>query len=76
MDSCCLSLKAGTNLSTLTRGDDGFWGERIRGSLKNSFCVNNGFKNCLRAEKNLRKIKPGVAFSVLTSENTKEALVC
>ncbi|XP_073286994.1 glucose-1-phosphate adenylyltransferase large subunit 1-like [Primulina huaijiensis] len=70
MDACC-------HFGTLSRGGfvnggNGFWGEKIRGSLSN--CWMNQWGNGLNLEKKERKIKPGVAYSVLTRENIQETL--
>lgn len=71
MDACC-------HFGTLSRGgfvngDNGFWGEKIRGSLNNGWM--NQWEKSLNLEKKERKIKPGVAYSVLTRENIQETLV-
>ncbi|KAI3441290.1 uncharacterized protein J3R85_002562 [Psidium guajava] len=78
MDSCCVALKANTPLaqshkSCLRNADDGFWGERIRGSLNDSVWVNQVARN-LVVEKKLKKVKPGAAFAVITSNNATETL--
>lgn len=54
--------------------ENGFWGERIRGSLKRrDFGTTQLWRN-LKAEERVRKVKPGVAFSVLKSDIDKEFL--
>lgn len=78
MDSCFVTLKPNTNLAKsrkvgLINGENRFGGERIRGSLKESVWINQLAKS-LRTEKRVKKIKSGVAFSVLTSYNAKETL--
>ncbi|KAF8013538.1 hypothetical protein BT93_I1396 [Corymbia citriodora subsp. variegata] len=78
MDSCCVGLKANTSLAQSNKGcfknaDDGFLGERIRGSLNNSVWVNQVARN-LRVEKKFKKVKPGSAFAVITSNNATETL--
>ncbi|CAH9057478.1 unnamed protein product [Cuscuta europaea] len=51
-----------------------FWGERIRGSLKNHSFAGQ-FRKSLRLEgKKKQKVKAGVAFSVLTAENGRETV--
>ncbi|KAA8536089.1 hypothetical protein F0562_028567 [Nyssa sinensis] len=70
MDSCCAILKSSTHLSN---GDNGFWGESIRGSLENNVLVNQLGKS-LSVEKRMRKIKTGVAFSIMTTSNGKETV--
>ncbi|GFY86182.1 ADPGLC-PPase large subunit [Actinidia rufa] len=68
MDSCCASMRAHVHPAHVSRGDTGFWGERIRGSLK-SVILGNQFPKSLKA-------KPGSAFNVLTSPDIdKEVLV-
>jgi glucose-1-phosphate adenylyltransferase len=79
MDSCCLTLKPNTHLGKaskggLSLGNNGFWGERITGSLNNNAWVNQLAKSC-RTEKKVTTLKPGVAFAILTSNNAKEAMV-
>lgn len=79
MDSCCVTFKAKAHLAKASRGglsngDNEFWGERIRGSLNNSGWVSQLAKG-LKTEKRPRKIKPGVACSVITSNNGKETVV-
>lgn len=78
MDSCCAALKASTQLGKVSKGfisngDDGFRGERIRGSLNNNGWSNQLSKS-LKIEKRVRKIKPGAVFSILTSDNGTETL--
>lgn len=70
MDYCCATIKA---KSVLIKGDNCFYGEKVRGSLNN-----RGFG--IRFRKNLcgngsRNVKPGVAFSVLTRDINKELAV-
>ena len=79
MDSCCVAVKTKAPLAKASRGglsdgDNDFWGERIRGSLNNSGWVSQLAKG-LKAEKRPRKIKAGVAFSVITTNNGTETLV-
>ena len=78
MDSCCLNLKPNSHFAKakggLNRENDWFWGDRIRGSLKNDVWVNQLAKS-LRTEKKARKFRPGVSFAVITSNNAPEAVV-
>jgi hypothetical protein len=79
MDSCCLALQPNTHLAKANKGglsheNDCFWGERIKGSLKNDVWVNQLGKS-LRTEKKVRKFRPRVASAVITSNNAKEAVV-
>ncbi|CAL5400966.1 unnamed protein product [Camellia sinensis] len=80
MDSCCATLRANTHLANpskcgLSHGDNGFWGERMRGSLnKNSRHWVNQLAKGLRYERKERKIRPSVSCSVITSDNGKETL--
>lgn len=71
MDACCATLNSTTNLGCLNR-ENGFWGEKMRGSLSSDF---NQFGKSLNLEKRGRKITTGVAYSVLIRENNKETLV-
>lgn len=78
MDSWCVSMKSSTQFCKVTsgfvsNGDEGFWGERIKGGV-NSSDLNNFVKSSKIARR-VRMIKPGAAFSVLTSGNGKETLV-
>lgn len=77
MDSCCAAaLKANANPAVSNR-NTGFWGGSVKGSLK-SGDLNFGsrvWKN-LRTEKiNKNVTKPGVAYSILTSDTNKETVV-
>ncbi|KAL2498268.1 Glucose-1-phosphate adenylyltransferase large subunit 2 [Abeliophyllum distichum] len=74
MGSCC-AMKARvqpmqTNRS-LSHGGNGFWGEKIRGSLKNK-AFGKQFSKNLRSENKGNKFKPGVAFAVVTRDINKE----
>lgn len=70
MDAYCASLKSTTRLPR----ENEFWGRKIRERLNSNVLVNQSAKS-LKLERNGRKIKPGVAFSVLTRETGKETLV-
>lgn len=76
MDSCCAALKVNANPAA-SNTDNGFWGASVVGSLK-SRDLNFGsqvWKN-LRTEKiNKKFTKPGVAYSILTSDINKETAV-
>ncbi|KAK4284730.1 hypothetical protein QN277_001518 [Acacia crassicarpa] len=77
MASSCVTWKANTHLpgkGDFFRRDNGFFGERI----KKPSCISpfvNPSTSSLRHEKRIKKIKPGAVFAVLTSNDTKEALV-
>lgn len=76
MDSCCAAaLKANAHPAVSNR-NTGFWGGSVKGSLK-SGDLNFGsrvWKN-LRTEKiNKNVTKPGVAYSILTSDTNKETV--
>ncbi|KAF5443939.1 hypothetical protein F2P56_036453 [Juglans regia] len=79
MDSFGLTLKPNTHLAKaskggLSRGNNGFFGERITRSLSNNLLVNQLAKS-LGTEKKVTKLKPGVAFAILTSnDHPKEAV--
>ncbi|KAK6136576.1 hypothetical protein DH2020_029690 [Rehmannia glutinosa] len=66
MDACCATLKPKTHLSK--NWENGFWGEKI----KNNCVWANKLGKKLSLEKNGKKIKHGVAYSVLTRESSKE----
>ncbi|KAL0314669.1 UNVERIFIED_CONTAM: Glucose-1-phosphate adenylyltransferase large subunit, chloroplastic/amyloplastic [Sesamum angustifolium] len=75
MDSCCATIKAKilpvrTN-GGLSRGENGFWGEQIRGSLKNKVFGRTRLRKNLRG-KRAGNLKPGVTVSVLTRDINKE----
>lgn len=76
MDSWAVALKANANPAVSNR-NTGFWGGSVEGSLK-SGDLNFGsrvWKN-LRTEKiNKNVTKPGVAYSILTSDTNKETVV-
>lgn len=79
MDACSATLKSTSHLANVSKSafcseKNGFWGERIRGSLNNCARAHQ-FGKRLSLEKRGRKIKPGVAYSVLTRENCNETLV-
>lgn len=78
MDFCCVTLKPNTHLTKvskggLSNGENGFLGDRIRGSLNNSVWVKQ-LEKTLRTEKKVKRVKPGVAFAVFTSNNTDVAV--
>lgn len=77
MDFCCAAPKPNGHLGKASQGglrceENGIFGERIRGSLENKSWFKN--QSLGTEKKRLKKAKPGVAFSVLTSNDTKEAL--
>ncbi|KAK6946273.1 Nucleotidyl transferase domain [Dillenia turbinata] len=78
MDSYCVSLKANTHFSeaakqgTRTAGNE-FWGERTRGGLNGNIWVTQLGKS-LKNVKKVRKIKQGVAFSVISTHSATESL--
>ncbi|KAK1397662.1 Glucose-1-phosphate adenylyltransferase [Heracleum sosnowskyi] len=78
MDSWCVSMKSSTHFSRVrsgfvSNGDQGFWGERIKGGVK-STDLSNFFAKSSKIGTRVRMIKPGAVFSVLTSRNDKETL--
>ncbi|KVI01995.1 ADP-glucose pyrophosphorylase, conserved site-containing protein [Cynara cardunculus var. scolymus] len=82
MDYCCSTLKGNTHLPKLSGFDGGLRnvdqgflkGGMIRGSLNDSVWVNH-LQKSLKFHKRVSKItNPGVAFSVITSDNGKETL--
>lgn len=79
MNFCNVTSNPNTHLGKASQsshkyGENGILGERIRGSLKNSIWVKQ-VTSSLKTEKRVSKAKPGIALAVLTSNNTKEALV-
>lgn len=79
MDSWCVSMKHSPYFfkgrsGFVSNGDERFWGKRIKGSVNNTD-LNNVFAKRLKIARSARMIKPGTAFSVLTSENGKGTLV-
>ena len=77
MDYCCSTLKGNTHLLKLS-GCDGGLRNGDQGFLRGSKILNDSvwLKKNLRVQKRGgSKIKPGVAFSVITSDNGKETLV-
>ncbi|KAL7002691.1 Glucose-1-phosphate adenylyltransferase large subunit 1 [Sarracenia purpurea var. burkii] len=78
MDSFRATLRANTHMESVSKfgfsaGSDGFYGERLRGSLNKNLPVNQ-LAESLRSEKRGRKISHGVSCSILTSDNGKETL--
>ncbi|KAA8528665.1 hypothetical protein F0562_036020 [Nyssa sinensis] len=74
MASCCATMKANVNPVHVSRGgDSGFWGEKIGGSLKSRVLGAQSWKTS-RAESRAGKVKPGVAFSVFTTDIDKQIL--
>ncbi|KAL3647204.1 hypothetical protein CASFOL_008172 [Castilleja foliolosa] len=70
MDACCATLKPRTHLATgFCNGENGFLGEKIRGFPNNCDWGYNRLGKSLSLEKNVKKIKPGIAYSVLTGES-------
>ncbi|XP_077220935.1 glucose-1-phosphate adenylyltransferase large subunit 1-like [Tasmannia lanceolata] len=72
MDSCNVIFNATPHLvqvkkGSIKSGDNGFWGDRIRGSLKNKAWSN-------KLGKSLRSGKASVTYSALTSDINKETL--
>lgn len=71
MDSCCATLRANMNPMEIEGGvnhvQNGFWGKKIKGILKNRAFV--------RSQNMGRKIKPGMAISVLTPDINNEIMV-
>ncbi|KAK4835734.1 hypothetical protein QYF36_013799 [Acer negundo] len=72
MDSCCVVLRANTHFPKPGKhgfniGDNSFWGERIRGATS--------LKADQKKRDNNKKIKPGAAFAVITSDNPNEVAV-
>ena len=78
MASACVTFKANTHLANSEKGDffrqeNGFLGERIKGSLNSSPWIINQLAKPLRTRK---RVKPGVVSAVLTSNKaTTESLV-
>lgn len=78
MDSCCATLKANVHPVRISKGSfknrtSGFFGESIKGSLKGRD-LNIQLRRILKSENKVRKFKPGVARSVLTSDVDKETV--
>lgn len=79
MDACCATLKSTSHLGNVGKSvfcskDNGFWGEKIGGSRDN-FVRAYQCRKKLNLERRGRKIKPGVAYSVLTRDNINQTVV-
>ncbi|XP_057520361.1 glucose-1-phosphate adenylyltransferase large subunit 1-like [Amaranthus tricolor] len=76
MDSYCATFGTSTHMSRngLQEKESGFLGDRIRGGLKSNVLFNKLPKS-LKNDQRCRKIKSGVAVSVLTSNNSTETLI-
>ncbi|KAJ7966782.1 Glucose-1-phosphate adenylyltransferase [Quillaja saponaria] len=70
MDSWCATLNANANPVKVRKGDTVFWGEITRGSLKRRGLSIQSWKNS--KSETSRKLKHGVAYSVLASDIDKE----
>ena len=72
-----MALKANANSINVSNGRSNggtvFWGENIRGGLKSRNFGTQLWKS-LRAENGVKKINPGVAYSVLTPDIDKETM--
>ncbi|KAG6410804.1 hypothetical protein SASPL_128873 [Salvia splendens] len=78
MDAFGATLKSASHLANPSKSvfggeENGFWGEKITWSFSNRAGACKIGKK-LNLEKRGRKIKPGVAYSVLTRENSNETL--
>ncbi|KAJ8442002.1 hypothetical protein Cgig2_020147 [Carnegiea gigantea] len=79
MESCCATIGTNTHLgragkSGFRDGESGFCGKRIRGNFNCNVLVNMG-RMSQNSDQRARKFKPGVAFSILTSDNSTETLI-
>lgn len=79
MESCCATIGTNTHLgragkSGFRDGESGFWGKRTRGNFNCKVLVNMGPMS-QKSDHRARKFKPGVAFSILTSDNPTETLI-
>ncbi|KAL0017142.1 hypothetical protein SO802_004211 [Lithocarpus litseifolius] len=74
MDSCCATLKANAHPvklgGGLNNGGTRFWGE----SLKSRYLSTQLLKSSKKETSRITKLKPGVAYSVLTSDINKQNL--
>lgn len=73
MDSCFVSLRATSHLC-LNRGENGFYGERVRGGLNDNVLVNR-FAKSLKSEKKGLRLTPNVAYAVATPDIAKQPAV-
>ncbi|KAG5624969.1 hypothetical protein H5410_010187 [Solanum commersonii] len=78
MDTCCVPMKSTVHLGRVitggfNNGEKEFFGEKIRGSLNSNLRINQLSKS-LKLEKKENKIKPGVAYSVITTENDTQTV--
>ncbi|KAI3721262.1 hypothetical protein L2E82_32268 [Cichorium intybus] len=82
MYCCCSTPKNSAQLPKLNGGDGGLrnWdegflrGEKIRGSLNGTVWVNHLRKKLSLQKRQSKITKPGVAYSVITSDNGKETM--
>ncbi|XP_077253505.1 glucose-1-phosphate adenylyltransferase large subunit 1-like isoform X2 [Tasmannia lanceolata] len=78
MDSCNLTFEANPHLVQIRRGaingGNGFWGDRIRGSLKNKVWITKLGKNLISITR-VGTGKASVTSCVLTSDINKEAQI-
>ncbi|CAO2815033.1 unnamed protein product [Amaranthus hypochondriacus] len=76
MDSYCATFGTSTHMARngLIEKESGFLGDRIRGGLNRNVLFDKLPKS-LKNDQRCRKIKSGVAVSVLTSNNSTETLI-
>lgn len=80
MESCGVGLRANTHLPksgrSIKNGCVGLLGERTRGSLNHNVWVDQVAKSLKIDHGSFkRKIKPGAAFAIITSNNSADTLV-
>ncbi|CAK9142547.1 unnamed protein product [Ilex paraguariensis] len=76
MDSCCATVKSNTHMGKISKSGlnyeiNGFWGERIRGSLSNNLSFNH-LTESWRPERKVKKNRPQIAMSIITTDTGKE----
>ena len=74
VDTGLAKRKTTAHLATVN-GENGVWGESVKGSLNGNFWVNQLAKSLKLDYEKKQKFKPGAAFSVITRETGKETLV-
>ncbi|GAB4837890.1 Glucose-1-phosphate adenylyltransferase large subunit 1 [Ancistrocladus abbreviatus] len=71
MDSCVAILR--TNAHLPRARENGFWGDKTRGSLEKGVWI-KGFARSFRNDQKVRNVKPGFACSVMTSNSVPETI--
>ncbi|KAL9257418.1 Glucose-1-phosphate adenylyltransferase large subunit 1-like protein [Drosera capensis] len=79
MDSCCVTVRPNVHFPRVGKigfgeCENGFWGVKVRGSVKGDDWI-NGLSRKLRVDqKRVSKIRIGLVYNVMTSDNSRETI--